>query len=251
MTEQYHIHNIDKCIYYHTNIVCVSGISLVPRPWNRLMQSKTATPRGGDRSTLVSQKSTTVAFVSTKSPVIDTSGNRQTLLLWLEYVCEIHTFFKSMPTFYSRIRPSNPVYYSCFILLCFCFVLVLVGFTHIVKDYVITTYCTRKLRSGVSAIWVGNLSLRWRHNERDGLSNHQRNDCLLKRLSRRRSKKTWKLRVTGLCAGNSSETKGQYRGKCFHLMTSSSDNYVSDLFILQPFVCEIRRRACQRSFELF
>ena len=49
-------------------------------------------------------------------------------------------------------------------------------------------------------------SLRWRHNERDSVSNHQPHDCLLNRLFRRRSKKTPKLRVTGLCAGNSPGT---------------------------------------------
>ena len=48
--------------------------------------------------------------------------------------------------------------------------------------------------------------LRWRHNERDNVSNHQPHDCLLNRLFTRRSKKTSKLRVTGLCAGNSPET---------------------------------------------
>ena len=46
-------------------------------------------------------------------------------------------------------------------------------------------------------------SLRWRHNEGDGVSNHQPRDYLLNRLFRRRSKKTSKLRVTGLCVGNS------------------------------------------------
>ena len=49
-------------------------------------------------------------------------------------------------------------------------------------------------------------SLQRRHNERDGVSNHHTHDCLLKRLFRRRSKKTSKLRVTGLCAGNSPMT---------------------------------------------
>ena len=49
-------------------------------------------------------------------------------------------------------------------------------------------------------------SLRWRHNERDSVSNHQPHDCLLNRLFRRRSKKTSKLRVTGLCGGNSPGT---------------------------------------------
>ena len=36
--------------------------------------------------------------------------------------------------------------------------------------------------------------------------NHQSHGCLLNGLFRRRSKKTWKLRVTGLCAGNSPGT---------------------------------------------
>ena len=42
-----------------------------------------------------------------------------------------------------------------------------------------------------------------RHNGRDGVSNH---DYLLSRSFRRRSKKTSKLRVTGLCDGNSPVT---------------------------------------------
>ena len=50
------------------------------------------------------------------------------------------------------------------------------------------------------------LTLRWRHNERDGDSNHQPHDCLLNRLFTRRSKKTSKLCVTGLCVGNSPGT---------------------------------------------
>ena len=46
-------------------------------------------------------------------------------------------------------------------------------------------------------------SFRWRHNDHDGVSNHQPHGCLLNRLFRRRSNKTSKLRVTGLCAGKS------------------------------------------------
>ena len=49
-------------------------------------------------------------------------------------------------------------------------------------------------------------SLRWRQNDNDGVSNHQPQHCLLKSLFRRRSKETSKLRVTGLCAGNSPGT---------------------------------------------
>ena len=49
-------------------------------------------------------------------------------------------------------------------------------------------------------------ALQLRHNGRDSISNHQPHDCLLNRLFRRRSKKTSKLRVNCLCAGNSPET---------------------------------------------
>ena len=56
--------------------------------------------------------------------------------------------------------------------------------------------------------WKMARSLQWRHNERDGVSNHQPHDCLLNLLFRQRSKKTSKLRVTGLCAGNSPVTGG-------------------------------------------
>ena len=59
-------------------------------------------------------------------------------------------------------------------------------------------------------------TLHWRHNERDGVLNHQRLDCLLKRLSGRRSKKTSKLRLAGLWEGNPSVIGG-----LFSQMTSS------------------------------
>ena len=49
---------------------------------------------------------------------------------------------------------------------------------------------------------VYKISLQWRHNEHNGFSNHQPHDCLFKR----RSKKTSRFRVTGLCEGNSPET---------------------------------------------
>ena len=49
-------------------------------------------------------------------------------------------------------------------------------------------------------------TLQWRRNGRNGASNHQPQHCLLNRLFRCRSKKTSKLRVTGLCAGNSPVT---------------------------------------------
>ena len=46
-------------------------------------------------------------------------------------------------------------------------------------------------------------SLHWRHDDHDGVSNHQPHGCLLNRWFRHRSKKASKLRVTGLCTGNS------------------------------------------------
>ena len=49
-------------------------------------------------------------------------------------------------------------------------------------------------------------ALQWRHNERDSVSNHQPHDCLFNYLFRRRSKKTSKVRVTGLCGWNSPVT---------------------------------------------
>ena len=62
-------------------------------------------------------------------------------------------------------------------------------------------------------------TLHWRHNGRDSVSNHQSHDWLLNRLFRRRSKKTSKLRVTGLCVGNSPGT-GEFRAQ----MASNAEN---------------------------
>ena len=55
---------------------------------------------------------------------------------------------------------------------------------------------------------MSNLDTEMYHNKRDGVSNHRRHDCLLNRLFTRRSKKTSKLRVTGLCEGNLPMTGG-------------------------------------------
>ena len=62
-----------------------------------------------------------------------------------------------------------------------------------------------KCRPHATAIMTST-SLQWRHNGCHGVSNHQPHDCLLNRWFRRRSKKTSKLRDTGLCAGNSPVT---------------------------------------------
>ena len=53
-------------------------------------------------------------------------------------------------------------------------------------------------------ISISVMSLRWRHNEWDGVSYHPR--LFTQPFVRRRSTKTSKLRVTGLCEGNSQMT---------------------------------------------
>ena len=53
----------------------------------------------------------------------------------------------------------------------------------------------------IQQYYLRRLSLQWRLNERDGVSNHRRFDWLLNRLFRCRSKQTSKLRVTALCEG--------------------------------------------------
>ena len=62
-------------------------------------------------------------------------------------------------------------------------------------------------------------TLRWRHNGHDCVSNHQPRNCLLYRLFGRRSKKASKLRVSGLCVGNSPGT-GEFPAQ----MASNAEN---------------------------
>ena len=95
--------------------------------------------------------------------------------------------------------------------------------SHISEIYTSWQMCClkKKQESQIFAAYA----LQWRHNECDGVSNHQPHDCLLNH----RWKKTSKLRVTGLCEGNSPVTgefpaqKASNAGK-IHLMTSSCVN---------------------------
>ena len=86
------------------------------------------------------------------------------------------------------------------------------------------TNWTRSVTKGPVTLWNSrfcHMTLQWRHNGRDGVSNHQPQHCLLNRLFGRRSKKTSKLRVTGLSAGNSPVTGD------FPTQTASSAENVS------------------------
>ena len=82
--------------------------------------------------------------------------------------------------------------------------------------------CSRKppaIERGSCAGLVFRMSLLWRHNGSGSVSNYQPHDCLLHRLFRRRSKKTSKLCVTGLCAGTSPGT-GEFPAQ----MASNAEN---------------------------
>ena len=83
------------------------------------------------------------------------------------------------------------------------------------------------------AIWeVFHKILQWRHNERDGVSNHRRPDGVHNRLFRHRSKKSSKLRVTGVCEGNSpviSEFPAQ--------RASNTEKFPSDDVIMKIIIC--------------
>ena len=67
------------------------------------------------------------------------------------------------------------------------------------------------------------LSLQRRHNGRYGVSTNRHHECLLNRLFRHQPKKTSKLRVTGLCEGNSSVT-GEFPA---HIQRASNAENVS------------------------
>ena len=84
-------------------------------------------------------------------------------------------------------------------------------------------------------------TLRWRHNDSDGVSNHQPHDCLLNRLFGRISKKTSKLCVTGLCVGNSpgpvnSPHKGPVTQKMFPL-----DDVIMMSLSIQPLHAHLKQ----------
>ena len=79
------------------------------------------------------------------------------------------------------------------------------------------------------------LSLQWRHNGRDGVSNHQPHDCLLNRLFRRRTRKTSKLPGTGLFPENSPGT-GEFPAQ----MASNAKNVaISWRHHVLPVICLI------------
>ena len=65
--------------------------------------------------------------------------------------------------------------------------------------------------------WCDYITLQWRHNDLDGVSNHQPQDSFLMHVFR--SKKISTLRVTCLCEGNSPVT-----GECLAQRASNAEN---------------------------
>ena len=80
--------------------------------------------------------------------------------------------------------------------------------------------------------------LQWRHNGRDGISNHQHRDCLLNCLFRRRWKKTSKLRVTGLFEGNSPVHNGPVKPQSHRIVWFCNRTIVGE-FIRQRLVARV------------
>ena len=96
------------------------------------------------------------------------------------------------------------------------------------------------------------MSLQWRHNERDGVSNHQTHDCLLNRLFSRRSKKTSNLRVTGLYEGNSLVT-GEFSAQ----RASNANNisiwwrhHIPPIYGCDVMWCQVLRWTCRLVYPL-
>ena len=100
-------------------------------------------------------------------------------------ICDLNYNFQTYTIIYTKIYWIYPIYEIIY-----------------TARASIQQHGTANVSSGRDIFCLKN-SLRWRHNERDSVWNHQPHDCLLNGLFRHRSKKTSKLRVTGLCVGNS------------------------------------------------
>ena len=96
-------------------------------------------------------------------------------------------------------------------------------------------------RREVNLVHLQTISLQWRHNERDGFSNHQPHDCLLNRLFRRRSKKASNRRVTGLCEGNSPVT-GEFPAQRVINAENASNWWRHHVTLLSDLVAGLQRQ---------
>ena len=83
----------------------------------------------------------------------------------------------------------------------------------------------KQIASVYPNLYEKSLSLHWRHNDHDGVSNHQPHGCLLvySGVDQRKHQSSASLAfVRGIHWDRwIPRTNGQWRGKCFHLMKSS------------------------------
>ena len=101
---------------------------------------------------------------------------------------------------------------------------------------VVYTTLTGALTATICHIAIWRYPLQWHDNERNGVSNYRRVDCLLNQLFRRRSNKTPKLLVTDFCERNRPVAGG------FIAQWASNAQKVSFLMTSSSIV---RRQSCQ------
>ena len=133
------------------------------------------------------------------------------MLYPIEYTQIIDLFCSVWLIWYFLACPSD--WFTCIDILCGCYIndVAWSSIDEVTLKYVgkmnLYETATNIIKCGHRAYFLCvlhvNITLHWRHNDQDDVSNHHPHGCLLNRLFRRRSKKTSKLRVTGLCAGNS------------------------------------------------
>ena len=115
----------------------------------------------------------------------------------------------------NRIEYEHDAYFLGYVMYCF-----------VMKPSIYIHVCSYIVE--MTGVWNRTqCPLQWRHNGRDGVSNHQPGHCLLNCLFRRGSKKTSKLRVLGLCAGNSPST-GEFPTQ----MASNTEKFLFDDIIM-------------------
>ena len=96
------------------------------------------------------------------------------------------------------------------------------------------------------------MTLQWCHNGQDSASNHQHYDCLFNRLFRRRSKRTSKLRVTGLCVGNSpGPVNSPHKGPVTRKMFPFDDVIMTLVKVRNSSFCRANYSASQAIFIQF
>ena len=128
--------------------------------------------------------------------------------LGLIHLSQLHT--GDLVSFLSRFMVLSSLHVMVMITnICFQLCKCMAGLSpsHLLRNHIYQKWwrgfeAVRFLKIFTSPSW--HFSLQRRHNERGNVSNHQRLHCLLNCWFRHRSKKTSKLRVIVLCAGNSS-----------------------------------------------